>query len=47
MMEIKKTVLGSEQIQKCVDGDSSVSSALLALLKNYKVFFFEVSLSLT
>ena len=36
-----KSVLGSRQWQKCVDGGSWVSFALLTWLRNYKVSYFE------
>ena len=38
--EFGKNVFDSRQLQKCIDGGSSVSLALLTCLRNNKLFFF-------
>ena len=40
MTDMWKTVLGSTQCQKCVDGGSWISLALLTRLRNYKFYYF-------
>ena len=40
MTDFWENVSGSRQCQKCVDGGSWVSLALLTWLRNYKVFYF-------